>query len=117
MTLRSTAILVLALAATLASPRPRALAQAASTSKSYAGVIGDTMCGLKHDMGGSDSECTRKCVAAGAGYALIIGKKFYGLATQDKKTLAALDKLAGKRAVVTGTMVGTAIVVKTVAAR
>ncbi|MGH9481833.1 MAG: hypothetical protein ACRD1L_07040 [Terriglobales bacterium] len=83
---------------------------------SYTGVVGDDMCGVKHTMGGSDTDCTHMCVKGGSNYALIVGDKAYTLATTDKKALATLFKLAGKRAVVHGTLNGTTLAVSSVAA-
>lgn len=111
------AMLTLALAACLVPAGLRALAPTAPSNHSYSGVVGDDMCGVKHDMGGSDADCTRMCVDEGANYDLVIGQKAYTLATQDKQTLATLRKLAGKRAVVNGTLAGTTITVRTVAAK
>ncbi|MGH9393063.1 MAG: hypothetical protein ACRD1E_02755 [Terriglobales bacterium] len=94
----------------LAAPPPRAV------DTTYTGVVGDDMCGLKHTMGGSDADCTRMCVSGGANYDLIVGEKAYTLATKDKAALATLNRLAGKRAVVKGTLAGTTLTVHSVAA-
>lgn len=116
MSLSRHALPVLLLAALAAPAGLRALAPAPTADKAYTGVIGDDMCGVKHDMGGSDAECTRMCVKGGANYDLIIGNQAYTLATKDKATLATLDKLAGKRAVVHGSLAGTTLAVHSVAA-
>jgi|GEM_PF-303458 len=82
----------------------------------YTGVVGDDMCGVKHTMGGSDTDCTRMCVSGGSNYALIVGQKAYTLSTKDKTALATLNRLAGKRAVVKGTLAATTLTVHSVAA-
>jgi len=116
MTFRTrTALFALALAACLIPAGLRAAAPAAPARRSYTGVIGDDMCGVKHSMGGSDADCTRTCVDGGANYDLIIGQKAYTLATKDKQALAMLRKLAGKRATVRGTLTGTTLAVRSVA--
>ncbi|HWG37841.1 MAG TPA: hypothetical protein VN690_09005 [Terriglobales bacterium] len=81
----------------------------------YTGIVGDDMCGVKHTMGGSDTDCTHMCVSGGSNYALIVGQKAYTLATTDKTALATLNRLAGKRAVVKGTLAGTTLTVHSVA--
>ena len=117
MTFRTrTALFALALAAGLIPAALRAAAPAAPANHSYTGVVGDDMCGAKHSMGGSPAACTRMCVKGGANYDLIIGQKFYTLATKDKQLLATLNKLAGKRAVVNGTLAGATLTVSTVTA-
>lgn len=115
-------ILVLAVAAGLTPFAGRAQAQQttmvmhATATKTYTGVVGDDMCGVKHSMGGSDADCTRMCVKGGSNYALIVGEKAYTLDTSDKKALATLGKLAGKKVVVTGTLKGDTLTVRSVAA-
>ena len=91
-------------------------ALAAGKSQTLTGEVSDSMCGAKHEMPGNPAECTRSCVKHGAQYALVVGDKVYTLETSDKTALAALDKLAGAKAKVTGTVEGTTITVKSVAA-
>jgi hypothetical protein len=75
------------------------------------------MCGAKHDMGGSsDAACVRMCVSGGSNYALVVGTRVYTLSTADKQQRATLDKYAGERVVVKGTLSGTTLKVATVAA-
>lgn len=76
------------------------------------GVVSDTACGRKHTMmpGSSDAECTRGCVEKGSKYALVVGKKVYTLEGQSEE----LNKLAGEKAEVTGTVAGDTIQVATV---
>lgn len=67
------------------------------------GVISDTMCGAKHMMAGkSAAECTRACVKADSDYALVVGEKVYTL----KGNASELDKYAGERVTVKGTVSG-----------
>jgi hypothetical protein len=80
------------------------------------GVISDAACGRKHKMMADkgDAECTRECVKMGSKYALISGKKVYTLEGGDAE---ALNKLAGAKAEVSGTVDGDTIQVSSVAAK
>lgn len=78
---------------------------AAANKKTLTGEVGDAMCGAKH-MEGSPTECTRACVSKGSKYALVVGDKLYILETSDKAVLAVLDKQAGQKATITGTVDG-----------
>lgn len=60
--------------------------------------------------GKSDAECTRGCVSKGSKYALVAGQKVYALEGKSEE----LDKLAGKKAKVTGTVTGTTVAVSSV---
>jgi hypothetical protein len=74
-----------------------------SGKKTLTGVITDTMCGATHMMKDkSAAECTRICVKQGMQYGLLVGKKVYAL----QGDTAVIDKLAGQRATVTGTVNG-----------
>jgi hypothetical protein len=86
----------IATAAALTLTTSLAIAQAKQT---LTGTVSDSMCGKKHSMGGTDAECTRACVKAGADYVLVVGDKSYTL----KGDKAAIDKFAGTTATVTGT--------------
>jgi hypothetical protein len=88
----------------------------AAGTQTFTGEVGDAMCGAKHEMDGSPTECTRACIKQGSKYALIDGEKVYTLETKDAKTLADLDKLAGQKATVKGTASGTTVNVVSVAA-
>ena len=79
------------------------LTSAWAAGQSYTGQVSDAMCGANHMMDGSAADCTRACVAKGSKYALVVGSKVYTLESGDKAVLAALDKLAGAQAKVTGT--------------
>lgn len=77
------------------------------------GVVSDAMCGAKHAMPGGAVQCTRDCAKQGSKYALVVGDKVYTLEGGDK---TALDKLAGAKAKVTGTVKGDTITVSAVGA-
>jgi type 1 fimbria pilin len=82
-----------------------------SGKKTLTGVVTDTMCGAKHMMKDkSAAECTRLCVKQGMDYGLLVGDKVYTL----KGNTAAIDKLAGERATVTGTVSGNDVKVDTI---
>jgi hypothetical protein len=85
-----------------------------SGKQTLSGVVSDTMCGAKHMMEGSPAECTRACVGKGSKYALVVGDKVYTLDTNDQKTLDQLNKLAGEKAKVNGTLNGDTIEVNSV---
>ena len=80
----------------------------------YTGQVSDAMCGAKH-MASPPADCTRACVKQGSKYALVVGDKVYTLQTEDKNTQANLDKLAGEKAKITGTLDGDTIQVSSVA--
>ncbi len=86
---------------------------ALAASQSFTGTVTDDMCGKKHmSPGKSDAACTRECVKMGSGFALLVGDKMYKL----KGASAQLDKYAGTKAAVTGTVTGDTIQVTSVAA-
>ena len=89
----------------------------AAEKTTVTGVVGDAMCGVKHSMGGNDADCTKECVKGGASdYALIVGDKALTLKTSNENTKAELNKLAGKKATVTGERDGDTITVASVEA-
>ena len=80
------------------------LSSAQGKPQTVIGRITDSMCALadhsKMQMGPTDAECTKACVAAhGASYVLYDGKKTYELS--DQKTP---EKFAGQRVRVVGTV-------------
>jgi len=80
------------------------LSAAQGKPQTFVGTITDSMCTLadhsKMQMGPTDAECVKACVAAhGAAYMLYDGKKAYELS--DQKTP---EKFAGQRVRVTGTL-------------
>ncbi len=94
------------------------LAQTAQNSTSgtgairtLTGLISDTMCGATYmDKKKTAAECTRECIKNGSDYALVVGKNVYTL----KGDRDQFDKLAGKGAVVRGTVKGSTITVESV---
>jgi hypothetical protein len=98
-------VTVLVFALTLALP-----AFAADKAQTLTGTVSDAMCGAKHS--GDAATCTRGCVKKGSKYALVVGDKVYTLDGGD----ADLDKLAGQKATVTGTVDGDKVKVATVKA-
>ena len=89
----------------------------AAGKQTLTGEVGDAMCGVQHMPGeGTPAECTRSCVSHGSKYALVVGDKIYVLETSDKAVLALLDRQAGKKATVTGTVNGTSVEVSTAVA-
>lgn len=86
------AVLVLAGAALLAG---------AEQTKTYTGVITDTMCGLNHKAMNvtPDSKCVRECVKHGSKYALADGQNVYTLSDQQTP-----EKFAGQKVTVTGVL-------------
>jgi hypothetical protein len=88
----------------------------AAKGKTFTGTVSDSMCGAKHEMTGDDAACTRACVSKGSKYALVVGDKVYTLETSDKTALETLDKQAGAKATVTGTVNGDVLEVSSVSA-
>jgi hypothetical protein len=89
-------------------------ALAANKGQSFTGQVSDAMCGPHHMMSGPEADCTRACVGKGSKYALVVGEKVYIL-DADKSAQANLDKLAGSKATVSGTLNGDTIQVASVA--
>ena len=85
---------------------------ALAESTTLTGVVTDQMCGVKHMMPGGAAKCTRACIKEGSPYALAVGEKVYTLKGHD----AELDKLAGDKVTVKGTISGTTVQVSSVAA-
>jgi hypothetical protein len=88
----------------------------AGKTQSFTGEVSDAMCGAKHMMEGDPAACLRACVQKGSKYALVVGDKVYTLDTSNQGTLDTLDKLAGKKATVTGAADGDTISVNSVSA-
>ena len=86
---------------------------AADKPQTLTGTVSDTMCGAKHTMmpGTPDAECVRACVKGGGDYALVVGSKVYTL----KGDSAQIDKLAGQKATVTGSVSGNVIQASSIA--
>ncbi len=74
----------------------------AASAATYTGVITDAMCGRDHSAMNvkPDAKCVRECVKMGSKYALYDGKDVYTLSGDQ----AALDKYAGEKVKVNGTL-------------
>ncbi len=88
----------------------------AAHKQTFTGEVGDAMCGNKH-MEGTPAECTRTCVSKGSKFALVVGEKVYILDTANQTFLSTLNKQAGQKVTVTGTLDGDTIEVSSVAAK
>ena len=87
-------------------------AEASAAPKTLTGTVSDSMCGAHHmEKDESAAECTRECVKKGTKCALVVGKKVYTLEGHE----AELDKLAGARATVKGSVMGEMMTVQSVA--
>jgi len=75
-------------------------------------MITDSKCAAKHAKNSrkGPAECTRACVRAGAKYTLVDGDKVYTLEGKEDQ----LDRVAGERATVEGTLDGNTIKVASV---
>ncbi len=89
----------------------RVQADESASQTTLTGVVSDAMCGAHHTMQGmSAADCTRMCVKAGSGYALVVSDKVYLL----KGASAQLNKYAGQKVTVKGAMKGANFVVASV---
>ena len=103
---------IIAVVLTAASAFAQTAAKPA-TAKTLTGVVSDSMCGAKHmAKDKSAAECTRECVKGGSDYALVVAGKVYPL----KGDKAELDKYAGQRATVKGTLEGSNVNVQSITA-
>ena len=112
-TLRSSTSEVV-LASTSASPAGQEVETApAANSVIVAGLITDDHCGARHDRasGMTASQCAQMCVRNGSGYSLVNGDKRYAL----EGHTAELNKLAGERATISGSLAGDTIKVSSIA--
>lgn len=80
--------------------------------RTFSGVITDEHCGARHQRNSdkSPSECARMCVHNGSKYVLVDVDKRYALAGNADE----LDKLAGQRASIVGTLDGNTIRVSSI---
>ena len=105
-------ITIIAFVLTAASAVAQTSAKPA-VGKTLTGVVSDSMCGAKHmAKDKSAAECTRECVKGGSDYALVVAGKVYSL----KGDKAEIDKYAGKRATVKGTLEGNNVNVQSITA-
>ena len=81
------------------------------TGTNLTGVVSDAACGAKHSMSTmSAADCTRMCVKAGQGFALVVGDKVYSL----REDSAELDKYAAQKITVKGKLKGNTVAVDSV---
>jgi hypothetical protein len=88
-------------------PTAEAATQEATNPRVFTGVITDDHCGARHQMGSdmTSAECTRMCVRNGSKYELVQGDRKYALAGSESE----LEGLAGQRANIAGTLMGSTI--------
>jgi hypothetical protein len=79
----------------------------APSEQTFSGMITDSHCGARHDQssGKRSAECARMCVRNGSKYMLVNGDQKNILEGNEN----ALERLAGQRATVTGTLGGNTI--------
>lgn len=83
------------------------------SEQTLTGIVSDNMCGKKHMMKDAPAaKCTRECVKAGSDYALVVEDKVYTL----KGDKAQIDKFAGEKATVKGTVSGSSVAVSSISA-
>jgi Protein of unknown function (DUF5818) len=90
------------------------LAASAAGAAVFTGNIGDSMCGLKHEMPGGAKKCTLDCIKEGAKYILAdpVHGKVYKLSDQK-----AASRYPGQDVVVEGTLKGDTIMVSSIKPR
>jgi hypothetical protein len=95
-----------------ATANPPAANPPAPATQKVSGMVTDSKCAAKHARGSrkSPAECTRACVRGGAKYTLVDGDKIYTLQGKEDQ----LDRVAGERATVEGTIDGSTIQVAAV---
>lgn len=113
MTLRIARVLSLAVAVSVAmGPVLAAQEKTTPAEQKWTGNISDSMCGKSHGANGGtvakDHDCTVKCVKGGSAYVLVVGDKIYKLVDQKA---ADLERYAGAKVDVAGTMKGDTITV------
>ena len=85
--------------------------EASAMPKTLTGIVSDSMCGAHHmAKDKSPAECTRMCIKQGTKYALVIGSKVYTLEGHESE----VDKLAGQKATVKGSVTGETVAVQSV---
>lgn len=89
-------------------------AQSGLPLETYEGMVTCTRCGAKHSakLGKTATDCTLVCVHGGSKFALIDGDKAYQL----EGDVAALKRLAGQRAHISGVIRGDTITVSAASA-
>jgi len=78
----------------------------------FSGVLTDSHCGARHPSksGLSAGDCTKMCLKQGSTWALVDGEKIYTLS----RDTPVLDRLAGERVTVSGTLQGNTIQIESV---
>jgi hypothetical protein len=90
----------------------RAQTAPSGEQKTLTGVVSDTMCGNRHmPKDKTPAECVRQCIKMGDGFALVVGDTVYALRGHS----ADLDKYAGQKVTLTGTLRGNTVAVESVA--
>ncbi len=95
--------------------KPAAESSSASAlQQTHEGMVTCSRCGAKHsaDLDKTAGDCTLQCVRGGATFALVDGDKTYVL----DGDLALLERVAGQRARIVGTVRGNTITVSSTAA-
>lgn len=106
------AMALLVFSGSLFAQSNKATKSKAGKETTLTGEVSDSMCGAKHMMPGkSAADCTRECVKGGSDYALVVGKKVYTL----KGDKSELDKYAGEKVTVKGTVSGDTVTAQSVA--
>lgn len=82
------------------------------SAQTVSGVISDSRCGARHPAASdkSPAECVRACVRRGASYVLVDGDRIYVLRGKS----STLNRLAGQRVRVVGTLQGDTLRVNSV---
>jgi len=85
--------------------------EASAMPKTLTGIVSDSMCGAHHmAKDKSPAECTRMCIKQGMKYALVVGGEVYTLEGHESE----VDKLAGQKATVRGSVKGETVAVQSV---
>jgi len=85
--------------------------EASAMPKTLTGIVSDSMCGAHHmAKDKSPAECTRMCIKQGMKYALVVGGEVYTLEGHESE----VDKLAGQKATVKGSVTGETVTVHSV---
>jgi hypothetical protein len=113
MRFRTARILSLAVVLSLvAASGLRAQSNDQAAEQKWTGNISDSMCGKSHGANGGtmakDHDCTLTCVKGGSAYVFVVGDKIYKLADQK---MPDLERHAGHRVEIAGTMKGDTITV------
>src|ERR1700739_1515585 len=96
-----------------AEMQPQAKQDAVPQQRAFSGVVTDSACRARHTIARkSAAECARDCVDRGSSYVLVAGEGVYRL---DGNT-SELDKVAGQRVQIVGTLDGRVLTVSSVSA-